>query len=425
MSKNHGQDQGNCSNKGRPVCRFCNHPLKVIVADLGMQPLCESYVSREQLNQMEPFYPVQAFVCEKCFLVQVPEIVTGEEIYGLYAYFSSYSDSWLNHCQKYTESIIQRFDLDKQHHVIEIASNDGYMLQYFMEKGFKVLGIEPATNIAKVAAKKGIPTINRFFGEKVARELRKKRGTADLLIGNNVLAHVPDLNGFVRGLKIILGEKGILTMEFSHLMRLMEGNQFDQIYQEHYCYFSFHTVQQIFAFHGLTIFDVEELDTHGGSLRIFVCHEQDQSREKSAAVTELREREINAGYEQLDRYCCFYDQILGTKRKLLTFLINAKRAGKQIVGYGAPGKGTTLLNYCGIGTDFIDYTVDRNPFKQDKFLPGTHVPIFAPEKIVETKPDYVLLLPWNLKTELMQQLEYVKEWGGKFVVPIPEVTVFS
>jgi len=390
-----------------------------------MQPLSESYLTSEQLNGMEAFYPIQAFVCDNCFLVQVPEIVSGEAIYSHYAYFSSYSDSWLQHVQEYTEMIVDRLSLNEKDHVVEIASNDGYLLQYFMAKGVPVLGIEPAANIAEVAVQKGIPTVVKFFGQAAAKDLINDGIRADLLIGNNVLAHVPDLNDFVKGLKIILQSDGVITMEFSHLMRLIEGNQFDQIYQEHYSYFSFFTVQKIFAAHGLTIFDVEELPTHGGSLRIYARYTEDNSRPVASSVPILLEQEITAGFTQVKTYQAFSERVKETKRKLLEFLIQAKRGGKQIVSYGAPAKGTTLLNYCGIREDFIDYTVDRNTYKQGKFLPGIHIPIFAPEKIAETRPDYILILPWNLKDEIMQQLSYVREWGAQFVIPIPEVSVQS
>jgi len=406
-------------------CRFCGNPLIHSIVDLGMQPLSESYVTSEQLNGMEAFYPIQAFVCDHCFLVQVPEIVSGEAIYSYYAYFSSYSDSWLQHVQEYTEMIVDRLSLNKEDHVVEIASNDGYLLQYFMAKGIRILGVEPAANIAEVAVQKGIPTVVKFFGQAAAKDLIDDGIRADLLIGNNVLAHVPDLNDFVKGLKIILQSDGVITMEFSHLMRLIEGNQFDQIYQEHYSYFSFFTVQKIFAAHGLTIFDVEELPTHGGSLRIYARHTEDNSRPVASSVPILLEQEIAAGFTQVKTYQAFSERVKETKRKLLEFLIQAKREGKQIVSYGAPAKGTTLLNYCGIREDFIDYTVDRNTYKQGKFLPGIHIPILAPEKIAETRPDYILILPWNLKDEIMQQLSYVREWGAQFVIPIPEVSVLS
>ncbi len=412
-------------NDDCPVCRFCNHRLRHTFVDLGMQPLCESYITHETRNAMEPFYPIHAWVCEHCFLVQVPALVSGEAIYSHYAYFSSYSDSWLKHCRTYADRIVERFKLNQNSQVIEIASNDGYLLQYFISKAIPVLGIEPAVNIAAVAEKKGIPTLNTFFGAKVARELVAGGKQADLLIGNNVLAHVPDLNDFVSGLKQLLAPRGRLTMEFSHLVRLMEGNQFDQVYQEHYSYFSLLSVKQIFEAHGLTLFDVEELPTHGGSLRIYARHRENSNQPVLPAVADLLNREIEAGYQNMATYRSFSERVAATKRKLLAFLIQAKQEGKQIVGYGAPGKGTTLLNYCGVRADFIDYTVDRNPFKQGKFLPGVHIPIYPPEKIASTRTDYILLLPWNLKTELLNQLAYARKWGAKFVTPIPEVTVYD
>jgi hypothetical protein len=406
-------------------CRFCEKPLKHTFVDLGMSPLCESYLSFEQLNQMEPFYPLHVFVCNECFLVQLQEYVSPENIFTEYAYFSSYSDSWLQHAREYTEMVTDRFKLDKSSYVIEVASNDGYLLQYFMLKGIPVLGIEPAKNVARVAIEKGIPTITKFFGEELAKELVKDDKQAELLLGNNVLAQVPDLNDFVAGMKILLKPQGIITMEFPHLMRLIEENQFDTIYHEHFSYFSFITVEKIFAYHGLRLFDVEEIPTHGGSLRIYACHNNDESKMTGQRVTELRAREEADNFSQLESYFVFSEKVKETKRKLLDFLISAKRQGKSITGYGAPGKGNTLLNYCGIRTDFIDYTVDRNPYKQGKFLPGTHIPIFEPEKIMQTKPDYVLILPWNFKDEIMKQISSIFEWGGKFVVPIPEVIIYS
>ena len=404
-------------------CRFCQSPLRHTFVDLGMSPLCESYVSVEQLNHMEPFYPLHVYVCDQCFLVQLLEYVSPEHIFSDYAYFSSYSDSWLQHARAYTEMAISRFRLNTQSRVVEIASNDGYLLQYFVECGIPVLGVEPATNVAEVARKKGIPSVVKFFGEKTARELVSEGNRADLLLGNNVLAHVPDINDFVKGMKILLKPQGVITMEFPHLLRLMEENQFDTIYHEHFSYLSFLTVNKIFAAHGLTLFDVEEIPTHGGSLRIYARHSEDPTNSIGARVTELLTREESAGFSCLDRYASFAEQVKETKRKLLEFLITVKREGKSIVGYGAPGKGNTLLNYCGIRTDFLDYVVDRSPHKQGKFLPGTHIPIYPPEKMKETKPDYVLILPWNLKNEVMEQNAYLREWGGQFVVPIPEVAV--
>jgi len=407
----------------QPSCRFCGTKLEHTFVDLGMSPLCESYLPFEQLNQMEPFYPLHVQVCANCFLVQLEAYVTPEHIFSDYAYFSSYSDSWLAHAKRYTALMVERFGIGANSFVVELASNDGYLLQYFVEKKVPVLGIEPAANIAEVAIKKGVPTLVKFFGRESARELVASGRKADLLLGNNVLAQVPDVNDFVAGMKILLAPSGVITMEFPHLQRLMEENQFDTIYHEHFSYFSFVTAEKIFAAHGLTLFDVEELPTHGGSLRIYGRHAEDASKPVTARVTEMRHREVSAGYLQLETYSRFAEQVKETKRKLLEFLIKAKRSGKQIAGYGAPGKGNTLLNYCGIRTDFLDYTVDRNPYKHGRFLPGTHVPIFPPERIRETKPDFLLILPWNLKNEIIQQNAFIREWGGKFVVPIPEVQV--
>jgi hypothetical protein len=389
-----------------------------------MSPLCESYVSAEQVNQMEPFYPLHVYVCEQCFLVQLEEYVTPEHIFTEYAYFSSYADSWLQHAKNYTNLMVERFGLNPRSHVVEVASNDGYLLQYFVEKNIPALGIEPAANGAKVAVDKGAPTLVEFFGVECARRLAAEGQQADLLLGNNVLAQVPDLNDFVAGLKILLNPQGIITIEFPHLMCLVAENQFDTIYHEHFSYFSFITAAKIFAAHGLTLFDVEELPTHGGSLRIYARHTDDVSRPVSQRAVELHQREIEAGLAGMVYYAAFAEQVKETKRKLLDFLIEAKRAGKTVAGYGAPGKGNTLLNYCGIRTDFVDYTVDRNPYKQGKFLPGTHIPIFHPDKILETRPDYVLILPWNFKDEIIKQMAVIREWGGQFVVPIPAVKVY-
>jgi SAM-dependent methyltransferase len=405
-------------------CRLCSEPLRYTFVDLGMSPLCESYVAVEQLNQMEPFYPLHALVCEHCFLVQLGDYVTADHIYSEYAYFSSYSDSWLQHAREYVEMITDRLRLGPQSLVIELASNDGYLLQNFVKKAIPVLGIDPAANIAPHAIRKGVPTLVRFFGVETAREVLAQGKQADLLLGNNVLAHVPALNDFVAGMKLLLKPGGVITMEFPHLLRLMEGNQFDTIYHEHFSYFSFLAAERTFARHALTIFDVEEIPTHGGSLRIYARHADDGAKVVGPKVIELRQRERDLGFERLETYDQFGEQVKETKRKLLEFLISARRAGKTVAGYGAPGKGNTLLNYCGIRTDFLAYTVDRNPYKQGRFLPGTHIPIFAPEKILETKPDYVLILPWNLKDEISRQLAYIREWGGRFVVPIPQAEVF-
>jgi hypothetical protein len=407
----------------RGTCRFCKAELQHTFVDLGMSPLCESYLLPEQLGQMEPFYPLHVFVCGKCFLVQLEEFVSPERIFTEYAYFSSYSDSWLEHCRRYTEQMLDRFRLNRESLVIELASNDGYLLQYFVASHIPVLGIEPAANVAKVAVEKRVPTLVKFFGKRLAAELASEGKQADLLLGNNVLAQVPDLGDFVAGMKILLKPRGVLTLEFPHLLKLMQENQFDTIYHEHFSYFSFLTVEKILDAYGLTVFDVEELPTHGGSLRIFGRHEEDDSKPISSRVLELNAREETAGLTRLESYYSFAEKVKETKRQLLECLIRAKQQHKSIVGYGAPGKGNTLLNYCGIGTDFIDYTVDRNPFKHGRFTPGTHIPIRPPNKIFETRPDYVLILPWNLKTEIMQQMARIREWGGKFILPIPEATI--
>lgn len=406
-------------------CRFCGTPLRQTVVDLGKSPLCESFLTREQLLQPEPFYPLRAVVCQNCFLVQVEEYVSGKEIFcGEYAYFSSYSDTWLAHAARYVEMIVERLNIGRDSHVIELASNDGYLLKNFVARGIPCLGIEPANNVAAVAIGNGVPTLVEYFGVEMAHQVAAEFPKADLLIGNNCLAHVPDLNDFVAGMKIVLNDRGVITIEFPHLISLIEGNQFDTIYQEHYCYFSLHTLLQVFDKHGLTIFDVEELPTHGGSLRIYVRHTEDESKPVSSAVTELHQREMRLGYTRLETYTEFAQHVAETKRALLEFLIQAKREGKSVAGYGAPGKGNTLLNYCGIRTDFIDYVVDRNPYKHGKYLPGTHIPVYPVERIAETRPDYILILPWNLKKEISAQLQYVRQWGAKLVVPIPELNVF-
>ncbi len=412
------------SNSDQSSCRFCGGALESTFVDLGMSPLCESFLSADQLSQMEPFYPLRVTVCEKCFLVQLPAFVTPEHIFTEYAYFSSYSDSWLAHAKRYTDQMTQQFGLGAKSLVVELASNDGYLLQYFVEKKIPVLGVEPAANVAAVAVKKGVPTLVKFFGRETARQLVAEGKQADLILGNNVLAQVPDLNDFVAGIKILLKPEGVVTIEFPHLMRLMDENQFDTIYHEHFSYFSFLTSEKIFAAHGMTLFDVEELPTHGGSLRIYARHAESKSRPVSARAIELRTREEKAGLARIESYASFEQQVRETKRKLLEFLIEAKRAGKKVVGYGAPGKGNTLLNYCAIRTDFLDYTVDRNPYKHGRFTPGTHIPIFPVDKIRETKPDYLLILPWNLKDEIMNGMSYIREWKGQFVVPIPEVKVY-
>jgi hypothetical protein len=404
-------------------CRFCGAPLGHVLIDLGMSPLCESYLAADQINRMEPFYPLHVYVCERCFLVQLEEYVAPAHIFSEYAYFSSYSTSWREHARRYAEAMRARFGLGRDSRVAEVGSNDGYLLEHFVAAGVPVLGIEPAANVAAAAVARGVPTVVRFFGREAAGDLVAQGGQADLVVGNNVLAQIPDLNDCVAGMKVLLAPRGVITIEVPHLMRLIEGNQFDTIYHEHFFYFSFLTLETIFAGHGLTLFDVEELATHGGSVRVFARHAEDPSKPVGERVTALRAVEEAAGFRGLERYETFAEQVYETKRKLLEFLIEVKRQGKSVAGYGAPGKGNTLLNYCGIRTDFVDYTVDRNPYKHGKFLPGTHIPIFPPARIEETKPDYVLILPWNLTDEIVEQMAGIRAWGGRFVVPIPEVTV--
>jgi hypothetical protein len=407
------------------ICRFCAAPLSTTFVDLGMSPLCQTHIAPDQLHDMEPFYPLHAYVCDKCFLVQLQEFVSPDSIFTEYAYFSSYSTSWVEHARRYAVSMQERFQLGAHSKVMEIASNDGYLLQHFVSAGVPVLGIEPAANVAKAAIEKGVPTTVRFFGRETAAEIVREHGKPDLLLGNNVLAHVPDLNDFVAGMKVLLSPGGLVTMEFPHLQRLMAENQFDTIYHEHFSYFSFVAVERVFAHHGLTMFDVEEVPTHGGSLRIYARHAENAALPVGARVKTLRDREIADGFLTLARYRGFGEQVKATKRKLLKFLIEAREQGKKVVGYGAPGKGNTLLNYCGIRVDFLDFTVDANPYKQGKFTPGTRIPILAPDAIREARPDYVLILPWNLKDEISRTASFIEEWGGRFVVPIPEVKVLD
>lgn len=407
-------------------CRFCGNPLNFSVLNLGMSPLCQKHIKPENANEMEKFYPLHAYVCEHCWLMQLEEFASPDEIFADdYAYFSSFSETWLDHTRTYTDTMIERFGFNSNSLVVEIASNDGYLLQWFLQKGIPVLGIEPAANVAKAAIEKGIRTEIEFFGRETAKTLSVQYGKADLLLGNNVLAHVPDINNFVAGMKAMLNPEGIITMEFPHLQRLIEGNQFDTIYHEHFSYFSFVAVNRIFAHHGLTLFDVEELPTHGGSMRIFGKHQDNKNYPITNNITSLIQREIELGFETKAFYAAFEEKVKETKRKILDFLIQCKREGKNIIAYGAPGKGNTLLNYCGIRTDFLDYTVDLSPHKQGNFLPGTHIPILNPEIIKKTKPDFVFILPWNLKDEIINQHKYIRDWGGKFVIPIPELTIID
>src|SRR5215510_11295944 len=405
----------------RPACRFCASPLSRTFVDLGMSPLCLTHIEPHELNHMEKFYPLHVWVCEKCLLVQLEQYVAPEEIFSDYAYFSSYSDSWVEHARRYAAMMIERFGLTERSQVMEIASNDGYLLQHFVRAGVPCVGIEPAANVARVAVDKGIPTAVCFFGKASARTISETYGQPDVLLGNNVLAHVPNINDFVGGMKALLKPRGVITMEFPHLQRLIEENQYDTIYHEHFSYLSFLTVERIFRHHGLELFDVEQLPTHGGSLRIFARHSEDETKLVQRSVEDLRREEIRGGLDQLETYSQFERNVHRTKREILEFLIRSKREGKTVVGYGAPGKGNTLLNHCGIRTDFLDYTVDRSPHKQGRYTPGTHIPILAPEVIRQTRPDFVFILPWNLQAEIVSQLGYIREWGGKFVVPIPSV----
>jgi SAM-dependent methyltransferase len=405
---------------GPATCRFCGTPLHETFVDLGLSPLCETYPAADELDRMEPFYPLHVKVCEQCLLVQLREYVQPDRIFSEYAYFSSYSEDWLAHARRYVEEMVERFGLTTESRVIEVASNDGYLLRNFVERGIPVLGIEPAANVAAVAEDLHVPTIVRFFGVALAEELVARGESADLVIGNNVLAQVPDVNDFVAGLRRILAPGGVVTLEFPHLLRLVEENQFDTIYHEHFSYFSFAVVEKILAVAGLRVVDVEELPTHGGSLRVFAQHAGRGSNGVRPRVEELRRREEAAGMDRLDFYRSFGPKVERTKHDLLELLIDAKRAGKSVVGYGAPGKGNTLLNYCGIRTDLLAYTVDRNAYKQGRFLPGTHIPIHHPDRIRETRPDVVLILPWNLKDEIVRQLSFIADWGGRFAVPIPQ-----
>lgn len=403
-------------------CRFCATPLRVVFADLGMSPLANRYLAADELDKMEPFYPLCAYACAKCFLVQLEEFESPAAIFGDYAYFSSYSTSWLDHARAFAESSIERLKLGPQQLVVEIASNDGYLLRWFKERGVGVLGIEPAANVAEAAVAAGIPSRVEFFGVASARALAARGESADLLVGNNVLAHVPDLNDFIGGLAIAVKPAGLVSLEFPHLLRLIEGRQFDTIYHEHFSYLSLGTVRTMFEAHGLRLVDVEEIPTHGGSLRVWAAR-QACAPAASARIAEMLAREEAAGLRGIAAYERFGREVGRTKCSLLDFLIGVKREGRRVAAYGAPAKGNTLLNYCGIRSDFIDYTVDRSPHKQGRFLPGTHIPIHPVERIAETKPDYVLILPWNLRDEIIGQMAHIRAWGGRFVTPIPEVAV--
>jgi 2-polyprenyl-3-methyl-5-hydroxy-6-metoxy-1,4-benzoquinol methylase len=405
-------------------CRFCNEPLKHQFVDLGSSPPSNSYLSLEQLNEPEAYFPLKLYVCTKCFLVQIDEYKRADEIFNKdYAYFSSYSTSWLAHSKRYTGEMINRFGFNSQSLVVEIASNDGYLLQYFKERNVPVLGIEPTESTATAARKKGIETITEFFGVSFAEKMVTENRRADLLLGNNVLAHVPDINDFVGGMKIALKEQGIVTMEFPHLLQLVWNNQFDTIYHEHFSYLSFTTVAKIFAAHGLEMFDVQEIPTHGGSLRIFARHKEDQSKPVQASIKILIEKEIKAGLTALTFYNGFQEKVDKVKVDFVKFLLQNKMEKKKVVAYGAAAKGNTLLNYCGVRNDLIYFVVDASPYKQGKYLPGSHIPVMREDEIKKQKPDYVVIFPWNIKEEIMNQLKYIKEWNGKFVTAIPKMEI--
>jgi SAM-dependent methyltransferase len=411
------------SSQSLQPCRFCGAQLRQTFIDLGMSPLCETYPAAADFHRGEVYYPLHVYVCTRCFLVQLEEFERVENIFGDYLYFSSYSDSWLKHAENYCNKMSARLGLNAQSFVVEVASNDGYLLQYFVKQAVPVLGIEPAANVAKVAVEKNVPTLVKFFGTKLAEEVALTNGRADLVLGNNVLAQVPDLNDFVEGLKVLLKPEGVLTLEFPHLLQLIKRNEFDTIYHEHFSYFSLFATRQILAAHNLKVYDVEELSSHGGSLRVYACRNESATHEAQPVVDMLIAEEKRAGLDTPDGYRTFSAQVKQTKFELLDFLLTAARQGKTVAGYGAPGKSATLLHYCGIGKDLIQYTVDRSPHKQGRFLPGSHIPIYHPDRIRETKPDYVVILPWNLKTEIMAQLEFIREWGGRFVVPIPKLAI--
>ncbi len=418
------QSRGITPKLAHGCCRICSRPLATTFVDLGMSPLCESFRTADETNAMEPYYPLHALVCDGCFLVQLQEYVKPEHIFTEYAYFSSYSTSWVDHARRYCEMIKARLNLGANSRVYEIASNDGYLLQHFLPLGVPVVGIEPAANVAEVAQRKNIPTLVEFFGLTLAQRLAAEGKKADLIIGNNVLAQVPDLNDFVGGMAHLLAPYGVITLEFPHLERLIEGNQFDTIYHEHFSYFSLVTIDRLARKHGLKVFDVEELSTHGGSLRVYLCL-ANAAHAVLPSVTTLLAHERAIGFENIDTYAQFAAKVHDTKRRLLSFLIACKEKGARVCGYGAPGKGNTLLNYCGIGTDFLDFTVDRNPYKHGRFTPGMHIPILPVSAIDEARPDYLLILPWNLKTEIVSQMRHVGAWGCKFVVPIPDVEIID
>jgi SAM-dependent methyltransferase len=403
-------------------CRFCGKGLSQTFVDLGMSPMCESY--QADTNHGETYYPLHVYVCGNCFLVQLDEYESREAIFSDYLYFSSFSDSWLKHAETYCEKMISRFGLNQQSFAVEVASNDGYLLQYFVKRNVPVLGIEPAANVAKVAEEKGVPTLVEFFGTELAKKLVAEGRSADLVLGNNVFAQVPDLNDFTEGLKVLLKPEGVLTLEFPHLLKLIELNEFDTIYHEHFSYFSMLTTIKIMEAHGMKVFDVDELKSHGGSLRVYACRKESKTHAVGPNVAKVLADEKNAGLYSVEGYKGYAKQVKETKLALLDVLLKAAKEGKKVAGYGAPGKSATLLHYCGITKDLISYTVDRSPYKHGRFLPGTHIPIYHPDKIRETKPDFVVILPWNLKDEIMKQLDFIREWGGRFIVPIPKAAIY-
>ena len=405
-------------------CRFCGTPLTQSVADLGLQPPCQSVVQPGDASIGEAFYPLHAYACSACSLVQIDAVVPPEAIFEEYAYFSSFSTSWVDHARRYVETVVDRFGLDATSHVVEVASNDGYLLRHVVALGIPCMGVEPAANVAAAAVEAGVPTRVAFFGEDEARRMREEGLGADLIAGNNVLAHTPHLNSFVAGLRTLLNPGGVVTMEFPHLVRLVDGVQFDTIYHEHFSYLSFTTAERVFAHHGLTLFDVDELPTHGGSLRIYARHTDDAQHPVTPAVAALREREAAWGVDDLATYAAFAERVRATRHGLLRFLLDAASDGKTVVGYGAAGKGNTLLNTCGVRGDLVQYVVDRNPYKQNTLLPGSRIPVHDPSRIAETQPDFVLILPWNLREEIAEQMAHVRDWGGQFVVPIPSVEVW-
>jgi SAM-dependent methyltransferase len=408
-----------------PSCRACGARLSRVFADLGTSPLSNAYLTQDELDKPEAFYPLKAYVCEDCFLVQLDSFETPERIFREYAYFSSYSDSWLDHCRRYAEMAIARFGLQAGSLVVEAASNDGYLLQFFVKAGIPVLGIEPAQNVARAAEERGVPTIVRFLGRQTASLIAGQGWRADLLIGNNVLAHVPDLNDFVAGLAMLLKPDGVLTLEFPHLQELIAQTQFDTIYHEHFSYFSLLCASRVLGRHGLVVFDVEQIPTHGGSLRLYAAHSDRARARMTDSPARLLAREKSAGLDRIATYASFEAKVGAVKRGLLRFLAEARERGQKVVGYGAPAKANTLLNYCGIGPDLLGYTVDRNPYKQGRYLPGSHIPVFAPGRIEETRPDYVLILPWNIRDEIVGQLGHIRKWGGRCVIPVPSVQVLA